>query len=140
MAKGSASDKVKSRKQRNREAQDERERRNRNDAGPTPWERASEARRLHRRQLRAMGGLKTQPRNADGFIIKRDAAGNEILVECCAKCTREARLALMDEADAKLARKAEEAARRRARITSKRADAKPAGRGADSRRKSPAGA
>lgn len=134
MAKGSASAAVLERKERNRIEQTERETYNkylRSKRIPTPWERAMAARRKRR------AGLVPQPRNNDGFIVKRGKDGSEYLVECCAKCTKDARLALMDQADVKMARKAEEATRRKARATSKRADAKPAGRGADSRRKAP---
>jgi hypothetical protein len=36
----------------------------------TQWEKSKEARRIKRDKLRRVGGLKPQPRNANGFIIK----------------------------------------------------------------------
>jgi hypothetical protein len=143
MAKGSSSAAVLERKRRNREAQDERAERNRFlklDGAPTPWEKAKSERWTKRMRLRQMGALPTQPRNSDGYIVKKDAEGHEILVECCPKCTREARVRLTSEAEAKAADRASQASRRKARATSRRADSKPVGRSADSRRKTPRGA
>lgn len=68
----------------------------------TPWEIAKEERRQRRSNLRAKGMLPTQPRNADGFIVKHlviDGTPQTRLVICCKRCLIAAQVENMDSRD-----------------------------------------
>lgn len=111
--------------------------RRRANGEPTPWEAAKAARKARRTAVKMTGGLLPQPRNSDGLIVYRDADGSTKVKECCAKCTKAARLSLQAKAQEKEARALEKASARKAAATSKREDAKPVGKHADSRKRAP---